>query len=432
LVCLKLVAVLSALLALTWYFKFGAFRFLHTVQLDVSYDESWTFSNLDSFKLHNLVAPHGSSRCREGFKSTFIVQPAEQKDDVVVHFTFKTSDQEILDDLRAEKSDDSLVIKYPSSDDNPRPRDECIETHTEVHIRQGLSLKDLDIKYIIGEFIIPEPLELTVENACFYLAIASFHGNQFSGRKTNITVDAGSVTGTFALLDELFITARLGSLRATIVPKAADPSAAKPADFRARSEFGMLDIDFFPSVIEPGGVELPPRDYRTVVTSHAGAIAGRYLHGSNTTLETDIGAIKVAVLPVAVPGHGGGDGDDDETFLTTRSARGRVVVALLDPGVAAAAAKDGAAAAAALTGLQSHHGTNTGSVDVQYPAAWQGAVEGASRVGSVRMVGEGLEIVRRSRKGVGMFVEGRKGDEGRASAVCISDVGSVMFAVGGH
>ena len=422
--CVKLIAVLSALLALAWSLKFGALRFFHTPQLVATYEESWTFSNLNNFTLHNLVTPRGASR-RESFKSTFAVLRAEQKDDLVVHFSFKVSAQELLDELKVEKDDDSLIITYPTTDGGPRPQNECIETHMEMHVRRGLNLKDLDIKYLIGEFTIPEPLELTVENASIYLALASLHANQFDGRKTNITLGAGSVTGTFALLDELFIATRLGSINAIIDPKPADPSAVRPADFRAKSEFGMLDINFFPSVIEPGGVELPPRDYRTVVTSHAGAIAGRYLHGSATRLETDFGSVDVALLPVAVPGRG----DGDETVLATRTRRGRVAVALLDP--ASASGADGGAAPA-LSGLQSDHSSRMGAVSVRYPAAWQGAVEGASRIGHVAMAGEGLEIVRRSRKGVGMFVEGRKGEEARASAVCVTDVGSVEFVVGGY
>jgi len=292
-----------------------------------------------------------------------------------------------------------------------------------MHVRRGLNLKDLDITYLMGAFSIPERLELTVENASIYLALASLHANQFNGRNTNITVDAGSITGTFALLDELFIATRLGSINATIDPKPADPSAVRPADFRAVSDFGMLDINFFPSVLGPGGAAVPPRDYRTNVTSHAGAIAGRFVHGSTTTLETDFGAVDVAVLPVAVPGRGG----DDETFLATRTERGHVAVALLDP-----ASGTGEGAAAALSGLQSDHSSRMGAVSVRYPAAWQGAVEGQSRVGRVRMAGEGLEIVRRSRKGVGMFVEGRKGEDALASALCITDVGAVEFVVGGY
>ena len=150
---------------------------------------------------------------------------------MVVHFSFKVSAQELLDELKVEKDDDSLIITYPATNDNPRPQNECIETHTEMHVRRGLNLKDLDIKYLIGEFTIPEPLELTVENAGIYLALASLHANQFDGRKTNITVDAGSVTGTFALLDELFIATRLGSINATIDPKPVDPLACGPPTF---------------------------------------------------------------------------------------------------------------------------------------------------------------------------------------------------------
>jgi hypothetical protein len=429
-VCVKLVALLSALLALTWAFKFGALRFIHTaLQPLATYDESWTFSKVNDFKLHNLIAPRGgTSRCRDAaFKSTFVVLRAEQQDDVVVHFSFKVTAQELLDDLKIEKSADSLIITYPTTDKNPRPQNECIETHTEMHVRRGLNLNDLDIKYIIGDFTIPEPLELTVDNASIYLALASFHANQFDGRKTNITLEVGSVTGTIALLDELSITTRLGSIKATIDPKPADPSAVKPADFRAVSDFGALDIDFFPPAPGPGDAAVPSRDYRTHVSSQCGSVAGRYLHGSKTTLETELGAIKAELLPIAVPGRG----TDDETFLATRSERGQVTVTLLDPALAAAAGEGAVAAAAALSGLQSDHSSRAGAVNVRYPAAWQGAVEGVSRVGRVRMAGEGLEIVRRSRKGVGMSVEGRKGED-VASALCATDVGEVQFVVGGR
>ena len=38
----------------------------------------------------------------------------------------------------------------------------------------------------------------------------------------------------------------------------------------------------------------------------------------------------------------------------------------------------------------------------------------------------------RSRKGGGMFVDARKGEEARASAQCMTDIGAVEFVVGGY
>ena len=138
----------------------------------------------------------------------------------------------------------------------------------------------------------------------------------------------------------------------------------------------MLDINFFPSVLVLDGAAFTPRDYRTHVTSHAGSIAGRYLHGSSTTLETDFGAVDVALLPRrgARPG-----GDDDETASPRAPSAGaspsRCWTRLPPPGRTGGRRRRCAARRAITRRAWA-------TVSVRYPAAWQGAVEGESRMGA--------------------------------------------------
>jgi hypothetical protein len=109
--------------------------------------------------------------------------------------------------------------------------------------------------------------------------------------------------------------------------------------------------------------------------------------------------------------------DSPKASLRTTSSAGSVTVDLLAP-------------LKHRNRISARHKTSTGSVRVSYPQEWEGVVVASTAAGSLKVEGEGLDIVEsRGRVGVDRFEKGVKGDhpESKSDVECSSFAGSVSF-----
>jgi hypothetical protein len=86
-----------------------------------------------------------------------------------------------------------------------------------------------------------------------------------------------------------------------------------------------------------------------------------------------------------------------------------------------------------LRNLRSTHGSQSGSVTVQYPLIWEGTVHARTISGSISALGDGLQIIKQKKGFASNELVARKGvsadDEG--CFVEMSDIaGSLHFLVG--
>jgi DUF4097 and DUF4098 domain-containing protein YvlB len=150
----------------------------------------------------------------------------------------------------------------------------------------------------------------------------------------------------------------------------------------------------------------------TDINSGAGSINGHYILGNSMDLNTQAGSINVDI-EVDTKIH------SPKADLSTTSSAGSIRVDLLAP-------------LEHRNRISAKHKTSMGSVRVSYPAEWEGVVVASTTTGSLKVEGEGLEIVEsRGRGGIGRFEKGVKGEhpEKKSDVECSSLAGSVRFAL---
>jgi len=244
-----------------------------------------------------------------------------------------------------------------------------------------------------------------------------------SGRRTVIDSPTHSIDGTYNLYDLLSLRSGSGSISVSVKPQPADPSAPnKPAVFSAWSGSGSIDVDFvaFPDTI-------PPRQYRTFVTSHSGSISGSYLLGAETEIKSQSGSLEGITLQPVVPESSEDGNAKSVMHLFTSSKSGSHGIRILSPSRPFAADDRNTSVS---TGIQAHHSSYSGAQHIEYPAEWEGELVLKSRSGSLNVVGDGVTIIKDEHGIVGRTLVARKGDAGKGRIVCTSASGSIDVQIG--
>lgn len=327
------------------------------------------------------------------------------------------------DDIAVVKTDTSLILQSTRAE-NPntwhREQRACTVVDVTVAVPAGTSLAALAVSAnwlslhlhplldltIIDEFNV----ELGAGSVASAVALPS--------RRTYISPAYGSVQGVYALLDLLEIDAAAGSVDVEVRPGEADPEHPAPAVFNARSKAGSIAARFPTTEEDGGGASLPDRDYQVDVQTEAGSIMGRYVHGSRSSFESKYGSITVTALPFR---------PEEASVLRTKNEAGPTMLDLLAPLKEKEERKE--EEGGLFADLTAEFTSTVGSVRAVFPPEWEGTADVDSAVGSLRVAGEGLEIVKEGTHGpVGKWVQVVKG-EGESTVLVKSKVGSVEFLV---
>jgi hypothetical protein len=379
------------------------------------------YSDLDAFTLRNLIRPrrlHGIAHERVEGSIRLIPAPASQKEDVVVSFAFDTNDANLQSLLQLYTDDSSFVVNYPKDTDDPPPPTEprpCIHTRTIVSIGQKLTLQNLTLESNIISISVNGNIGLDVTHTTHIRILGGIFSAEplFKSRVTDIQVDAGSVYGSYPLYDGLSINSIAGSTAIDVLPQPAG-EIEHPAVFLVDSTAGSINVNY-----PPDSAPIPARKYQTKVTSLAGSISGRYLHGNATFIATTAGRLDVEVVPYV-----NGNSATAESTLITSTKQGDHHVSLRPHGLSGSPAQD-------IGQLRSQHTSDAANLRLEYPAEWTGHIEAESTAGAVDVGGRGVEIVRRQKKGpVGSIIEAKKGS-GNSTILAQTLWGRVDFRVRG-
>jgi hypothetical protein len=370
--------------------------------------KTFKFAKVDDFALRNLIKPN-SGCIRDGNSEWNNIQILEgsQSEDVVVDFSFNVTNVETQQLLDIEQTDNSLSFNFPTSD--PRIPPTCsgrFSSWTKIYVRKGLRLDKLFVESLVFSVEIPQPVDIQVSDAEVKLSAGVLNAHPFpDSQVVSVSTDSGSISGTFLLYDQVKITAVAGSINADVIPqKNADSGNA--AVLQLETQAGQINAQFPPKNV----TKIPERQYLTTVTSGAGSVSGRYLHGDTTTIQTGFGSIDVVLLPLA---------SSSKNSLVTSTKSGMQRVKLLSPVNGSTAALDK---------LDASHTSIYGGVSIVYPTEWQGTVTAETTAGSASMNGEGLEVTE-EKKGLGVSLTGTKGS-GQGFSRCSTQFGRVNFEIG--
>lgn len=187
-------------------------------------------------------------------------------------------------------------------------------------------------------------------------------------REITVHTNSASVTGTYALYDLLSITSISGSIDITVDPQPISVDHPKPAVLRVSTNSGSIRVRTLTSAV-------PDRIYESTIASRSGQLEVNIIHGKQSTVRTENGQIKADIYPYGF--------NDTRSSVDARTNSGSIGItlhsSLSHPAIP-------------LKKLHSLYRTSSGSIDVFYPAQWQGIVEGSTGSGSVSLEWDGLRV----------------------------------------
>lgn len=276
-------------------------------------------------------------------------------------------------------------------------------------------------------------------------------------RKIVIEKQSESIVGRYPMFDLLSLSTTSGSIRATVIPQRADSqSPDEPARLHIRTGSGSIAVSFiFPGATvlptikskQKSGLEnkswneiWPPqfRPYEIDVETTSGSISGQFLFSTSARLSSESGSISARLLPIVrlINSRNVGCKEEvnfvaDAALISTWTGSGSQNVYLTSPCFVPFSG-EAFEANSSVTGKPSlsHHDTQSGNLNINYPVAWTGNAHAQSESGNIAFDGKGLEVVSNEDGSVdGFKSEGQK--EWRSINVSLgSEAGAILFNVG--
>lgn len=261
----------------------------------------------------------------------------------------------------------------------------------------------------------------------------------FSSREINVGTTSGSVTGAFPLLDLLHVESVSGNIDVRITPKPILKEDPKPAQLTLSTVSGKINARL--PIRQASSI--PERDYHTRVNTHSGNIQADIVIGTNAVIKSVSGSLAIMALPTTY----------GNSFFTTGTQSGRTDITVLsplrrtaryaspledftdigndDPYLIGHSESGRKVPAAQLSGyerplsrLVSQHEGGSGNTKMHYPSAWEGEINAEAISGNIKVGGNGVRIIRDSRKNWAYHeVVARKGAGAeRASSLRVREV----------
>jgi hypothetical protein len=253
----------------------------------------------------------------------------------------------------------------------------------------------------------------------------------FSSRRIVVETLSGSITGCYPLMDFLGVTSQSGSVKINVFPQPVLPSAPAAAELVIDTIAGSIEVNLpvrdavYPTYLPP------PRNYTTRVQCRSGSIKGSYYLGSISDFRTVAGSIHITTMPVLLAGSADESGGPPNSF-ETYTVHGGIKVDVLDPVFIAMEPyvderpernphsniylptgdddpyviippsmdralfkvdKSEMSREHRLRNLHSIHGSQHGSIRLQYPTVWEGTLHAKTLTSSISAGGEGLRII---------------------------------------
>ena len=336
--------------------------------------------------------------------------------DIRIALDIRSSDPQLTNSelLSIVKSGSALTVKTPmwtprESSSAGGAESPCIYVAATISIPPGTILESLGINtetlsvtlFPGLDYAVTKFTEIHAHSSSLSISAEDPPSIVINSRETHIRVNSGSVTGSYPLYDILNISTNSGSIDIDIEPKDADENNVQPAILRLSSKSGSIRA-------LTSTLSVPARDYQMTVQSRNGGIDATLLHGSRTSLRSLNGHIRADIYPY---GH-----NDSRTDINTHCQSGSTDItvhsSLSHP-------------TDSIGKLHSEHDSFSGSLNLWYPAQWQGTVRGSTLSGSIDLDWDGLKVVKDEKRGwIGRTVEAVRG-EGESRLIFSGKSGSV-------
>ena len=353
---------------------------IHNASLSMDFVDptKFTFAQISEEPLNsanqifNFVRITGSIEVRNRQKSSGSYVHA----DLDIH----GSDSRLIgaESLKIAKTDSSLILHTPKRLPREVTPDEanivpCLHISAVLTIAAGARLENLNLN--------SETLSVRFQPDLDYAESrvvdtkTNFDSMSTYSRETIIDVHSASVSGSYPLYDLLSIHTNSGSINTEIVPKNASRETVKPAVLRLSSNSGSIRS-------RTSTISVPDRDYQSSFSTSSGSIDAVTLHGLRTSLRSINGRVTADLHPY---GH-----NDSRTDIESHCTSGAMDVSLHS---------SVSHPTAPLKKLYGYYRGVSGSLNIFYPAQWQGVVEGTTSSGGVDLNWQGLKVIKDGKDG---------------------------------
>jgi hypothetical protein len=291
----------------------------------------------------------------------------------------------------------------------------------------------------------------------FKLCPNGTQGHTSFPRKVVIEKRSESIVGRYPIFDLLSLSTTSGSIGVTVIPQIADTqSPDEPARLRIRTGSGSIAVSFtFPGATfspeiksnQKPGLEnkrwnelwpLQSRPYELDVETTSGSISGQFFFSTSARLSSKSGSISARLLPIVrLINSRNVDCKEEENFvantalITTWTDSGSQNVHLMSPCFVPFSGETLKANSSVMgKPALSHHNTQRGTLNINYPSAWTGNAHARTESGNIAFGGNGLDVINNEDGSVdGFKYEGQR--EWRSINVSLgSEAGAIVFNVG--
>lgn len=302
-------------------------------------------------------------------------------------------------------------VTWSDSNDGP-----CIQIHITVYVPNESVLRQLRLSSVQLDVAFADGLVLglgdsaTVETVSGDITTSSKEKNtnphEIASRKIQISTVSGDVRGWFPLYDLLQVETASGDVRLDVSPKEASKDHVESAKLTIETVSGDIYVKE-EGIDEAAQSNVPLRDYVVRLHSASGEIRSSIFIGSSTSLETISGDMSARVVPVLDKKW---TTESSRPRLDTDSKSGDVRLEIAEPILSslpkAKANKeevvDDAITDASddktlkgLTNFRTVHNTISGTVQLRFPASWEGVLTAEGMSSNLRVRGKGVSVTRK-------------------------------------
>lgn len=256
-----------------------------------------------------------------------------------------------------------------------------VHAQVTIWVRPGVILPKLKVGTHSFSITLDPGLQFRVEGQ---MELESTHGfiksrtsepsTSIEAREIIIQTASGSVKGAYPLYDRLSISTQSGSIDIDLDLQEDFEAAPKHAELLIKTLSGSVHIHT-PLLASPSA-KIPLRDYYSKISSQSGQVDITIPHGSSTKLYSQSGSLAAALHPCGDPEKM----SDLFSGVASGSARITVHPSRTHP-------------TSPLRNFYASHNQQSGSLDLHYPAQWEGLILGHTISGNMRIDWPGVKII---------------------------------------
>ena len=329
-------------------------------------------------------APSGAHFIQTAGQVIVQAAPAGTADAVTVDLDVNLSHNELADVINIKHEAAGLVFESDTFMTSFTGVNPCISVIATVSVAPSANISSFDIDTVVLPIELKRTLQLISENIFIHSTAGSVSSETtgLNPRKIEVETTSNSISGSFPLADLLAIKSVSGTVNVDIEPR----------ENGDQEHAGTLVIRTVSGSIEANTVtsSIPSRNFTTQVHTVSGTISGTFLLGVASNINSASGSINANFYTA---------GDIANRSCTVNSGSGSLRSTIHDESYK-------------LRTVRSNFQSQSGTVDVQFPAAWEGHIQGESKTGSINVAGDGVRIIKDISPipGYGRVVIAEKGD----------------------